>query len=35
MDKVYSARTPIIVCVLEKDKDPFRLKEEGEDVLGP
>jgi hypothetical protein len=35
MDKVYSARTPIIVRVLEKDKDSFRLKEEGEEVLGP
>jgi hypothetical protein len=33
MDKVYSARTPMVVCVLEKDKDPFMPKEAGEDVL--
>jgi hypothetical protein len=34
MDKAYSARTPIIVCALEKDTDPFISKEEGEEVLG-
>jgi hypothetical protein len=35
MDKAYSARTPMIVRTLEKDKDPFRPKEEeGEEVLG-
>jgi hypothetical protein len=34
MDKAYSARTPMIVRALEKDTDPFRPKEEGEDVLG-
>jgi hypothetical protein len=34
MDKAYSTRTPMIIRALEKDKDPFRLKEEGEDVLG-
>jgi hypothetical protein len=34
MDKAYLARTPFVVCALEKDKDSFRLKEEGEDVLG-
>jgi hypothetical protein len=34
MDKAYSARTPMVVHALEKNKDPFRLKEEGEDVLG-
>jgi hypothetical protein len=33
MDKAYSARTPMIVRALEKDTDPFRPKEEGEDVL--
>jgi hypothetical protein len=33
MDKAYSARTPMVVCALEKDKDPFKLKEE-EVVLG-
>jgi hypothetical protein len=30
MDKAYLARTPMIVHALEKDKDPFRPKEEGE-----
>jgi hypothetical protein len=35
MDKAYSARTPMIVRTLEKDKNPFRPKEEeGEEVLG-
>jgi hypothetical protein len=34
MDKVYSARTHMIVHALEKDTDPFKLKEEGEEVLG-
>jgi hypothetical protein len=33
MDKVYSARTPMVVRALKKDTDPFRLKEEGEEVL--
>jgi hypothetical protein len=33
MDKAYSARTPIVVRALEKDTDPFRSKEEGEEVL--
>jgi hypothetical protein len=35
MDKAYSARTLMVVLALEKETDPFRLKEEGEDVLGP
>jgi hypothetical protein len=34
MDKAYSVRTPMIVHALEKDNDPFRPKEEGEEVLG-
>jgi hypothetical protein len=34
MDKAYSARTPMIVCALENDKDPFKPREEGEEVLG-
>jgi hypothetical protein len=34
MDKVYPQRTPMIVRALEKDKDPFSPKQEGEDVLG-
>jgi hypothetical protein len=32
MDKAYSARTPMVIRALEKDKDPFRPKE-GEEVL--
>jgi hypothetical protein len=34
MDKPYSTRTPMVVHALEKDTDPFKLKEEGEEVLG-
>jgi hypothetical protein len=34
MDKGYLARTPLIVHALEKDTNPFRPKEEGEEVLG-
>jgi hypothetical protein len=34
MDKAYLARTPMVVRALEKDKDPFKPKEEGEEVLG-
>jgi hypothetical protein len=34
MDKVYPLRTPMLVCALKKDTDPFRPKQEGEDVLG-
>jgi hypothetical protein len=34
MDKAYLARTPVVVGALEKDKDPFRPKEEEEEVLG-
>jgi hypothetical protein len=34
IDKAYSARTPMVVHTLEKDTNPFRLKEEGEEVLG-
>jgi hypothetical protein len=34
MDKAYLATTPMIVCALKKDKDPFKLREEGEEVLG-
>jgi hypothetical protein len=33
MDKAYSATTPMIVHVLKKDKDPFKPREEGEEVL--
>jgi hypothetical protein len=34
MDKAYPATTRIIVCALEKDKDPFKSREEREEVLG-
>jgi hypothetical protein len=34
MDKAYSARAPMVVRALEKDTNPFRSKEEGEEVLG-
>jgi hypothetical protein len=34
MDKAYPQRTPMIVRALEKDKDPFRPKQEGEEVFG-
>jgi hypothetical protein len=33
MDKAYPQRTPMIVHALEKDKDPFRPKQDGEEVL--
>jgi hypothetical protein len=35
MDKDYSAKTPMVIRTLEKDTDPFKLKEEGEKVLRP
>jgi hypothetical protein len=34
MDKAYPQRTTMIVHALENDKDPFRPKQEGEEVLG-
>jgi hypothetical protein len=34
MDKAYSAKTPMVIHALEKDTDPFRPKEEGEEVSG-
>jgi hypothetical protein len=33
MDKPYSVRTPMVIRAKEKDKDPFRPKEE-EEVFG-
>jgi hypothetical protein len=33
MDKAYLLRTPLIAHALEKDTDPFRPKQEGEEVL--
>ena len=35
MDKCHPLKTPIVVRSLEADKDPFRPKEEDEEVLGP
>jgi hypothetical protein len=35
IDKAYSARTPMVVRTLENNKELFRPKEEGEEVLGP
>jgi hypothetical protein len=34
MDNAYLAKTPMVVHAIEMDTDPFRLKEEGEEVLG-
>jgi hypothetical protein len=34
MDKAYPLRTPMIVHAMENDTDPFRPKQEGEEVLG-
>jgi hypothetical protein len=33
MDKTCPIRTPMVVCGLEKDTDPFSLRQEGEEVL--
>jgi hypothetical protein len=35
MDKAYPSKTGMIVRTLERDKDPFRPRDEGEDILGP
>jgi hypothetical protein len=34
INKAYPQKTPMIVCTLKNDKDPFRPKQEGEEVLG-
>jgi hypothetical protein len=34
MDKAYPQRTPMIIHTLENDKDSFKPKQEGEEVLG-
>jgi hypothetical protein len=34
MDKTYPSKTPMVVRVLEKDTNPFRSCQEGEEVLG-
>ncbi|XP_074328322.1 secreted RxLR effector protein 161-like [Apium graveolens] len=35
MDKAYPVSTPMVVHSLEKNKDPFRPREKGEELLGP
>jgi hypothetical protein len=35
MDKAYPSTTPMIVRTLERDKDPFLPRDEGEEILGP
>ena len=35
MDKSYPAKTSMVVRSLDIDKDPFRPREEGEEILGP
>lgn len=35
MSKAHLLKTPMVVRSLDKDKDPFRLMSENEDVLGP
>jgi hypothetical protein len=35
MDKSYPNKTPMIVRSLEMETDQFRLRDEGEDILGP
>jgi hypothetical protein len=34
MDKAYPSKTIMVVRALEKDTDPFRPRQEGEEVLG-
>jgi hypothetical protein len=34
MDKAYSSKTPMVVRALEKENDPFRPCQEGEEILG-
>jgi hypothetical protein len=34
MDKAYPSKTPMVVRALEKDTDPFRPCQDGEEVLG-
>jgi hypothetical protein len=35
VDKAYPSKTPMIVRTLERGKDPFRPRDEGEEILGP
>jgi hypothetical protein len=34
MDKAYPSKTHMVVRALEKNSDPFRLHQQGEEVLG-
>ena len=35
MDKSYPSKTPMVVRSLDIEKDPFRPRDDGEEVLGP
>jgi hypothetical protein len=35
MNKSYPAKTSMVVRSLDVEKDPFRPREEGEEILGP
>ena len=35
MDKSYLTKTPMVVRSLDVEKDPFRPRDEGEEILGP
>ena len=35
MDKSYPTKTPMVVWSLDLEKDAFRPREEGEEILGP
>jgi hypothetical protein len=35
MDKAYPSKTPMAVRSLDRDKDPFRPKDDDEEILGP
>jgi hypothetical protein len=34
IDKSYHNKTPMVVCSLEIEKDPYRLRDIGEKILG-
>jgi hypothetical protein len=35
MDKSYPSKTPMVVRSLDREKDPFRPRDDNEDILGP
>jgi hypothetical protein len=35
MDKSYPSKTPMVIRTLDMEKDPFRPRDEDEEVLGP